>query len=281
MHKSNIQIIKNTGEREFFDPEKLIDSLRDAGADKLVIEKVVKHIEDELHDGMTTRAIYDHAFQYLKKLQRPVAARYSLKKAIAELGPTGFPFEDYVARIFSSRGYKTLTDQMVLGSCVPHEVDIVAWNKEKLIMCEVKFHNETSPKTDLKVALYVKARFDDLKANIFDYGHERRLDEGWLITNTKFTETAIHYGECYGLKMVGWDYPKKGNLQQFIEDQELHPITCLTTLTSAEKTDLLANKIVLCRELLENHHHLFTHLPDAQKRLPEILEEINYLTGQK
>ena len=275
-----IEVIKNNGERELFDPEKLVTSLREAGANHDLVEKVLHHVQTSLHDGMTTRAIYQHAFDYLKRLERPVAARYSLKKAIAELGPTGFPFEDYIARVFQSRGYHTLTDQMVLGSCVPHEVDVVAWNDEKLIMVEVKFHNETSPKTDLKVALYVKARIDDLKQNVFEYGKERHLDEGWLITNTKFTETAIHYGECYGLKMVGWNYPAKGNLQQFIEDGQLHPLTCLTTLTNIEKSALLTGKTVLCREIL-NNHALLSNLHISKERQKDIIDEINYLTGEK
>src|ERR1700752_1414470 len=145
-----VQVVKNNGEREPFDPEKLISSLRDARAEPALVDKVLKHVQGSLHEGMTTRAIYDHAFAYLKKLERPVAARYSLKKAIADLGPTGFPFEDYIARVFRSRGYQTLTDQMVLGSCVPHEVDVIAWNDKKLIMAEVKFHNQTVLKTDLK-----------------------------------------------------------------------------------------------------------------------------------
>jgi hypothetical protein len=275
-----IQIIKNNGEREAFDGEKLVSSLRDAGANEALTEKVVRHIQEELHDGMTTRAIYDHAFTYLKKLERPVAARYSLKKAIADLGPTGFPFEDYIARVFQSRGYKTLTDQIILGGCVPHEVDVIAWNEEKLIMAEVKFHNETSPKTDLKVALYVKARIDDLKQNMHDYGRPRKLDEGWLITNTKFTDTAIHYGECQGLKLMGWNYPKKGNLQQFIEDGELHPLTCLTTLSNAEKQTLLTEKVVLCRELL-NNHSLLNNLHLSKEKIKDVFDEIAYLTGEK
>ncbi len=271
-----VQIVKNNGEREAFDPEKLISSLEEAGANKLLIDKILKHIEEEVHDGMTTHSIYEHAFLQLRKLERPVAARYSLKKAIAELGPTGFPFEEYIAEILKSRGFQTLTDQVVLGGCVPHEVDVIAWNDEKLIMAEVKFHNETTPKTDLKVALYVKARIDDLKTNLFDYGKPRHLDEGWLITNTKFTETAIHYGECQGLKMIGWNYPKKGNLQQFIEDGELHPLTCLTTLTGNEKQQLLLKKIVLCRDLKTSPAYL-KELNLAPDRLKEILDEITSL----
>ncbi len=276
MNKTGIEIIKNNGEREIFDPRKLISSLKEAGASPELVDQVFAQIEGELKAGMTTRSIYEHAFQFLKKLRRPVAVRYSMKKAIADLGPTGFPFERYIAEIFKSRGYETLTDQVVLGGCVPHEVDVVAWNNEKLIMSEIKFHNETSPKTDVKVALYVKARFDDLKANLFHYGKDRHLDEGWLITNTKFTETAIHYGECQGLKMVAWNYPKKGNLQQLIEDGDLHPITCLTTVTHDEKNQLISKGTVLCKDLRKDPQRL-EMMGIKGARLGNILEEINML----
>ena len=72
-------------------------------------------------------------------------------------------------------------------------------------------------KSDLKVALYVKARIDDLKQNVFNYGgKDRQLDEGWLVTNTKFSSTALHYGLCNNMTMIGWNYPEKGNLQDMI-----------------------------------------------------------------
>jgi hypothetical protein len=196
----------------------------------------------------------------------PLAVKYSLRRALSELGPDGFPFEKYVARIFEAWGYESLTDQMVLGGCVAHEVDVVAWNKEKLVMVEAKFHNELGMKSDLKVALYVKARFDDLRGNMFRYGNiVRKLDEGWLITNTKFTDQAIHYGECQGIKMIGWNYPKKGNLQDIIEELHLHPFTCLVTLSNAHKRDLLSKGVVLCSDILNK---------------PELLKDIGMNEGE-
>ena len=39
----------------------------------------------------------------------------------------------------------------------------MAGNDIKLIIAEVKFHNDHRTQSDLKVALYVKARFDDLE----------------------------------------------------------------------------------------------------------------------
>jgi len=214
-----VMIQKADGTKELFDPIKLHSSLLRAGAEEGTADKVMAHIISELKDGMTTFDIYNHAFKYLAEYVKPVAEKYAIRKALMNLGPTGFPFEDLVADLLRSKGFEVLTRQTVLGGCVPHEVDVVAWNEKDLIMIEAKYHNELVTKSDLKVALYVKARFDDLKANVYDYGgKERKVTSGWLITNTKFSSTAIHYGLCQKLVMIGWNYPEKGNLQDMIED---------------------------------------------------------------
>ena len=211
---------------------------------------IVSKIEGDLTDGHTTKEIYRQAFSLLKKHQRPVALRYSLKRGIAELGPSGFPFEKFVAEIFKAKGYQVITDQIVMGHCVPHEVDIVAYNETELIMMEAKFHTDYGVHSDLKVALYIKARFDDLKDSIFKYGgRERKMTKGMLITNTNFSSTAIQYGECAHLNMVGWNYPRINDLHQMIESESLLPVTVLTTLTQTDKKMFLANNIVLSKQL--------------------------------
>lgn len=253
IEKTEIIIEKANGKREVFDPSKLEGSLMRAGASPEAIEDIMVHITPELHDGITTAEIYSHAFELLHAKEKPVARSYSLRRAIMDLGPSGFPFEDFIARVLEAKGFQVKTREVVLGGCVPHEVDVVAWNDEKLIMCEAKFHNVLGIKSDVKVALYVKARFDDLKDNVYNYGgKDRPLNEGWLITNTKFSSTAIHYAECKGLTLIGWNYPEKGNLQDMIEEEALHPITCLTSLSTTEKATLLGMSIVLCTDIKEN-----------------------------
>ena len=248
--KQGIYIIKSDGTRELFDREKLLKSLRKIGTQKETADLIVGKIESDLTDGHTTKEIYSKAFTLLKKHQRPVALRYSLKRAIAELGPSGFPFEDYVAEIFKAKGYQAITDQIVMGTCVPHEVDVVAYKDDELIMVEAKFHTDFGTRSDLKVALYVKARFDDLQNGIFKYGgKERKITKGILITNTKFSSTAIQYGKCAHLNMIGWNYPYNNNLHHIIEGLNLVPITVLTTLSQTEKKMFLANDIVLSKQL--------------------------------
>src|SRR3989344_2233701 len=248
--QKQVEIIKANGEREFFD------------------------------DGMTTDHIYRHAFSVLKDVQNPRAIRrYSLRRALIDLGPTGFPFERFLAKLFASQGFEVKNDQILQGRCVPHEVDLVAYNENKLVMVESKFHNRMGEKSDVKVALYVKARFDDLSEQLFDYGKARPLDEGWLVTNTKFTENAIKFGVCAGLKMVGWNYPEKGSMRDLIEDSRLHPVTCLPSLTKEERELLLNNDMVLCSQILDSQSKLI-ELGIKREKVTTIAAEAEALCGR-
>jgi len=76
--------------------------------------------------------------------------------------------------------------------------------------------------------------------------------------------------------MIGWNYPEKGNLQDMIEGEVLHPITCLTTLSSTDKKILLVNRIVLCSDIKKNPEVLNKFLG---KDFPtsRVINEINEL----
>lgn len=273
-----IYIVKATGEREEFNPQKLRDSLARAQASPDAIDKIVNQIETELKDGASTKDIYRHAFDLLgKEEQSPAAARYSLRRAIMELGPTGFPFEQFVAEIFRTKGFETMTDFIAKGECVDHEIDIVAWNKDKLIFIEAKFHNELGIKSDLKIALYIKARWDDLMNQEFDFGdHKHKIDEGWLITNTKFSESAIKYAKCRDMKLVGWNYPEKGNLQDLIEEAHLHPITCLNSTTPSDEKLLMEAGIILCKQARDNPD-ILKQAGLSEEKISKMLAEIDLI----
>lgn len=246
-------VVKTSGEREPFSLTKLRRSLTRSGADKETVETVVSHIVPELHDGMKTSQIYKHAFSILKKKKYPVAIRYSLRKAVLELGPSGFPFEKYVAEVLKRKGYTARTGVILSGFCVSHEVDVLMEKDNRHIFAECKFHNQQGIKTDVKVALYVHARFLDLqKGHGMKEGAVPKIHEGWLITNTKLTLDAIQYANCAGLTIIGWDYPEQGNLQDLILETGVHPLTFLSTLSARDKTNLLEQGIVMCRDLKKN-----------------------------
>ena len=271
-----ITITKEDGHREAFDPSKLRFTLGKAGAPREVQDRIIAHVERELTEGMKTHRIYTHAFQLLRKEARPVAARYSMRRAVLSLGPTGFPFETFVGEIFKARGYRVHTDQMLKGACVEHEVDMVAQKQGECIAAELKFHNALGIKSDVQIALYVEARFEDLKAGPKN-GNRFCIDRGMLVTNTKFTNQAIAYGSCKGLTMIGWNYPREGNLHDLIEETKAHPITALTTLSRQEKLMLLERRVVLSRALAERHD-ILASIGLKSPKLDSVLEEIEDLS---
>jgi hypothetical protein len=275
-----IYITKSDGTKQLFEEEKLVSSLKRVGASPEVIDDVVDEIGAEIKDGMTTNEIYGRAFAHLRKHSMPVAAKYSVRRAMIELGPDGFPFERFVARIFKMWGYDTVTDQAVLGKCVEHEVDVVAWKGESLAMVEAKYHNEFGLKSDLKVSLYVKARYDDLAETVFDYGGvKRKLTERWLITNTKFTDRAIQYSECANMKLLGWNYPAKGNLHEIIFENSLHPVACLNSLTRDQKRELSDLNIIVCLDLV-GHPEVLNKIGIKPEDQEKILTEAQIVIEQ-
>ena len=245
-----VLITKASGEKQPFDESKLRRSLLRSGAPADVIDTAVSQVVARLRPEMTTREIYRLAFGFLKKRGKPLAARYSLKQAIIELGPSGHPFEKLVGEVLKAQGYSVKVAQTVRGKCVSHEVDVVAEKGDRHIMAECKFHHERGLKVDVKVALYIRARFEDVeKAWRSGAGHARKFHEAWLITNAKLTTDAIRYSECVGLKAVGWDYPAGGSLPELIERAGLHPVTALTGLSRLQKRQLVDKGIILCTEL--------------------------------
>lgn len=275
-------IIKNNGEEEIFDPEKLRNSLKKSGATVFVINDIVNKIEKRLKDGMSTSEIYHKAFDMLKKTEEKSAIKYSLRRSIFSLGPSGFPFESFIAEVMEAKGYKVRKDQVLDGECVPHEIDVVAYNKDELLFIEAKFHNDISIKSDTKVALYIKARFDDLKDSVFRIENDRRkMTRGVLVTNTKFTENALRYGKCADtFDMISWDYPKNGNLYDLIYETGLHPMTCIPQLSKKQKQDLLQRGITTCNALKANDT-IMREIGVPKKKVDHIIRNIDAICSHE
>ncbi len=274
---NRVIIEKHSGEKESFDPQKLHDSLQRAGASSAIINKVEQAITPHLEDGITTKEIYSRAFQQLRKLQRSTAARYSLKKAIMELGPSGYPFEHFVGELLRHMGYEIEVGRMVQGRCIKHEVDVVAHNDHQQFVVECKYYNSQGKYCNVRVPLYIHSRFNDIEKRWKSTpGLEKRSFHGWIFTNTRFTDDAMDYARCVGLRMVSWDYPRKESLKDMIENTGLFPITVLTVLNRKQKQALLEKDIVLCRQLRDKSGLLDQlDLTNAKKR--KVLEEINNL----
>ena len=247
-----IRVIKGNGEKALFDREKLKQALASSGAGTEEQEKIASMVESRIFDGIPTKRIYQMAFGLLKKESHKIAGRYRLKNAIMEMGPTGFPFEVFVGKIFESMGYEVETGVIVQGKCVQHEVDVIARKPGEMMMLECKFHMDTSTKSGVQVPLYIQSRYLDVKsAWEKQYGKELHYSGG-VVTNTRFSDDAIQYGNCAGLVMISWDYPQDTGLKYWIDKTGLQPLTSLISLTKKDKQFLLEKGIVLCSQLEEN-----------------------------
>ena len=248
-----VWITKNSGEKAEFSREKLRRSLEKSGAGSKDIQRIVSEIEKLLYPGMSTKEIYKKAFSLLRKTSRPYAAKYKLKKALMELGPSGYPFERYLAAVMDNEGYQVKVGQVLQGHCIRHEVDVIAEKGKEHFIVECKFHADSRNICDVKVPLYIRSRFLDLEKKWKqDPKNNTKEHQGWIATNTRFSTAAIQYGKCAGLHLLGWDYPPRGSLKERIDLSGVHPITCLTTLTSKEKSLLLKKMVVLCKDLYLN-----------------------------
>ncbi|MDX9892979.1 MAG: ATP cone domain-containing protein [Patescibacteria group bacterium] len=282
----SLLITKADGNKEVFSVDKLKKSMFRSGVSEPVINQTISQIKKKIKPGVSTSRIYRLAFNNLKSANKVYAAKYSLKKAVMDLGPDGFPFEKYFAALLKDQGYLTFTNVVVKGKCITHEVDIIAEKPQKNIhaIIEAKFHSRSGGKTASKDALYTHARFLDIKEfwnrqKILGAKPSTGQLESWLVTNTKITAEARQYCLCSGIKVVGWDYSSIGdNLEQMIHHKGLYPITVLTSLNNESKRKLLGHGVVLCKDLLDDKNSkLLKRLYLKKGQLNRLLDEVKLL----
>lgn len=274
-------ITKASGDSVAFNVEKLKKSMRNSGASEEQIESVVKEITPRLYSGISTKKIYTWAFEILKKGSRHVAAKYHLKSAIMELGPTGFPFEILVAELFKRQGYETKVGIFIKGKCVTHEVDVVVSSETEHYLVECKFHNQQGKNSDVKIPLYIHSRFNDVHFEWLKIPElKNKKIEGWVVTNTRFSNDAIQYAQCSGLNLLGWDYPITKGLKDLTDKYHIYPITTLTSLTKREKALLLESGIILISDLFNKPNEL-KKIRVSDNRISTVLDEIEKMIGKK
>jgi len=260
-----MQIIKASGEKETFSSKKIYHSILEAGASKKLAKETTNLIKTKIHNESTTEEILNITLKNLKK-EPGVAEKYNLKRAIMNLGPAGYAFENYFSEILNAYGYRTQTGIHLKGKIIQHEVDILA-ERQKKFMIECKYHNEKGIYTKLQPALAAYARFLDLERH--------KIDQPWLVTNTKCSLDAVNYAKGVNLKITSWmpqhsakrgtpsGDPENDSLQHLIENKKLYPITVLF-LKESTRAILLQNKIVMLKSLIEiptNELSKLTNLP--------------------
>jgi len=265
-----VNVIKASGELEPFSDDKIISSIKRAGIPKNLQDEVLLHVKSKLYENIPTSEVYKHITEFLDRQPKKFKDKYGLKQAIMDLGPTGYPFEDYVSEILKTKGYSTQVRSILSGKCVSHEIDVIAQKMgvEKL-MIEAKFHNASGIRTDIHVSLYTKARFDDLK-------DKYAFDRAWIFTNTKITSDALAYALCVNMGVVSWSYPNNEGLRDLVEKEKLYPITILSSLSFAQKQTLLGSHIVLVKDICKNKS-LLDILNLQDDKILQIADEASFI----
>lgn len=271
----DILIKKASGKDEYFSFQKLRNSLLHSNASLDQAEQIVQTLKNQIHQGISTKKIYSMAYRMLKKQSSQNASRYYLKQGIMELGPSGFPFEKFIGELFKHEGYSTEVGIILQGKCVTHEIDVLCQKENTLMMMECKYKNQGGLSVDVKVPLYIHSRFEDIKEHKNTTKNFTDI-KGWIVTNSRFTDDALTYGNCRGLHLLGWDYPHSRSLKEIIDDSGLYPLTCLSSLTQEEKKALLEKGLVLVREICKNEK-LLHKIGITPNRIKAIISESNEL----
>ena len=276
-----INVKKYSGELVPFNPQSLQHSLLRSGATQEQVERVYSAIQDKLYDGISTKELYELAYDNLKSHKDSYAARYSLKKALRELGPEGFYFERWIGKLFASDGYQTVTGQTVQGHAVTHEIDVVAAKDKNLLAIECKFRNDVDAKISVTTPMYFMSRVKDISERpVTFFDQEFTFTDGWLVTNAYLTSDSKDFGNYYKINLLSWDYPTESSIKVRVDNKGLYPVTCLTSLSEVEKTSLLKNNCILVSDLLGNPSFL-NALQINPEKTDQILKEARELIEEK
>lgn len=245
-----VHVTKASGKTEKLNTEKLRISLLRSGASNEQASDIIDRIEHDVAPMTSTKRIYRLARKYLRQFNRASGIRYSLKRALFRLGPTGYPFEKYYSLLLKNYGYRTQTGSIMKGKCVKHEIDVIAVNDDEVCLVECKYRNRSGTTVDVKVAMYVDSRFRDL-ASVIAAEYPARRFRRWLVTNTRCTDDAIQYAKCCKFNIKSWGYPDNQSLEKMIEEKRLYPVTVVSGIQTGLVSRLLNENIILLRDLVE------------------------------
>ncbi len=216
-------VIKRDGRVESYDRQKIRSSLLKC-ADPGTTEMVIAELEGSISGRVNSSEIHEMIKRILWKHDPAAAVKYQLRESMMKLGPAGYNFEDFYARIIEEMGYRAIVRQRLSGKCVIHELDVIYNDENGKRFAEMKYHNQFGIYTGLKEALYTYMRLLDLnEANQGFAGAE-------LVSNTKVSDDAIGFAKCRGMGIIAWKYPPGSGLEMIIERMKLYPVTSFEEL---------------------------------------------------
>ena len=242
-------VTKFDGTKQKFDKNKIVNTCLRNGSSRKVAEAIAEEVEMRIYDGIETRKILQMTFRLLSKYKPSVKNQIDLRKALA-LMRSAPDFERFIQLLFSEHGYKVVSNRIVKGRCIEHEVDAIVTRDNKTFIVEVKHHMNYHSPTGLDVSRIARAVFEDLTEG-FELGFNTiKIDGAIIVCNTKLSGHAKRYAECRGIGHIGWSSPPKRDLQTLIEEKKLYLITYLKGLSISDRKKLASKGILVLKQLI-------------------------------
>ena len=245
-----VYVMKADGTLQLFDREKVVRTCLRMGVSRGVAEEVAREVENRLYDGIPTRKILQMTFTLLRRYKPTIRHLLDLRKGLS-LMDSKPEFETFVQVLLAHNGFEVSPNTLVAGRCGTHEVDAIARKDGVTFFVEAKHHVNYHTPTGLDESRIARAILEDVTEG-FELGKSSlKIDRAMIVTNTRYSEHAMHYGKCRNILQIGWNSPANLSLQNMIEVKNLYPLSCLRGLKRETKTKLVNSGIVLMKQLFE------------------------------
>jgi len=238
-----LKVTKWNGEKQEYDPDKILGTLERYGVTGREAEEVLDVIESRLTPGIKTSRMLDIMHRELDRREKTGRLKRDLRSALGMMRSAP-DFEEYVRLVLASEGYDVSPNAVIRGRCVKHE-------SGELVYLETKHHRRRHSYTPFYVSLSAKAKFDDIRR-----GHEEGLN-GYdfsrvlIVCNTRMTEHARVYADCVGIDHLGWKAPPERGIDKIITEAGVYPATILRSVGRGERDALSGAGIVTLQQLTE------------------------------
>ncbi len=245
-----MKVTKWNGEKQDYDPEKMLGTLNRYGVTGKEAEEILDEIESRLTPGIETSEILDMMHRELDKRGKTGRLKRDLRYALGMMRSAP-DFEEYVRLLLAYEGYDVSPNAVIRGHCVKHEIDGVLERDGELVYLETKHHRRRHSYTPFYVSLSAKAKLDDIRR-----GHEEGLNgydfsRALIVCNTRMTEHARLYAECVGIDHLGWKTPPERGIDKMITEGGVYPTTILRSVGRRERDALSGAGIVTLQQLAQ------------------------------
>lgn len=243
-------VTKADGSRQPFEREKIVQTCLRMGANYKVASQIASKVEAALPDGASTKTVLQLIFDLMRAENSAVGHVFDLREGISHMVSKP-EFEAFVRVLLAQSGFQVKPNTIVRGLCGEHEVDAIATKDGKVYIVEAKHHGNFHALTGMDETRIARAILEDLTDGFVQGVTAEKVDGAIIVTNTRYSEHAIRYGNCRGILQIGWASPDSLGLKETVRKYRLYPLSCLRGVSPEVRGRLVDAGIVLIKQLLE------------------------------